>query len=143
MDGSKTYSGLLIMVHSPYVSVVAVRASSCAVQTTQQSLDLPCSRQASRSSCLHVSVVKRPSALPASRPPSPCCVRQVSDCLPYFLAKIPENRCDVNVFQTVVGNIVRNVAENEAELEAYWSQSSELLENGDESEGNDRRRAYL
>ena len=59
------------------------------------------------------------------------------------MAKIPENRCDVNVFQTVVGNIVRNVAENEAELEAYWSQSSELLENGDESEGNDRRWAYL
>ena len=105
--------------------------------------DLPCSRQASRFSCLHVSVVKRLSALPAPRSPSPCCVRQVSDCLPYFLAKIPENRCDVNVFQTVVGNIVRNVAENEAELEAYWSQSSELLENGDESEGNDRRRAYL
>ena len=68
---------------------------------------------------------------------------QVSDCLPYFLAKVPEDRCDVNVFQTVVGNIAGEVAEYEAEYEAYWSQSSEPLENGDEFQGNDRRQAYL
>ena len=78
-------------------------------------------------------------------PPLPvvCARGQVSDCLPYFLAKVPEDRCDVNVFQTVVGNIAGEVAEYEAEYEAYWSQSSEPLENGDEFQGNDRRQAYL
>ncbi|CAM9185989.1 unnamed protein product [Laminaria digitata] len=68
----------------------------------------------------------------------------VSDYLPYFLAKDPESRYDIKVFQTVVANIANEVAEHEAEMEAHWSQSSELLDNEDESEDDDDpRRVYL
>lgn len=43
-----------------------------------------------------------------------------------------------------MGNIAKEVAEHEAELEAYWNQSSDLLEHEDESEDDDKpRRAYL
>lgn len=60
-------------------------------------------------------------------------MRQVSDCLPFFLAKVPENRYDVKVFQGVVGNIAKEVAAYEAEFETYSSQPSDRLDNDDES----------
>ena len=64
----------------------------------------------------------------------PCCVSQVSVCLPPFLQKEAAHRPGIESFQVVMGNLAREAKQKESEVEALskWWESPALLDNRDE-----------